>query len=239
MDLSEYGPFGTTIAVVFALAAAFSVLLVKAVGRLKQWTWLTHDTPSFVVQAPAQALAVALIAATFLTIDRQNYPIFLTSAVLAGVLMLVLVLRFERERKLHVWQIPIVRENGSQACDKGSQPRFRTVVIGCEAQMRSTAREKLNKARKQNATLTPGQFMSGYGGSVNQPEALWPSEVLVSISTRLTMLLIGIVLAGVMALYLAAAAVEVNTRSPRTAEEEGARRGPADREGLVAWRRGS
>ena len=41
----NYGPFATTVAIAAALVALFSLLLIKSIGRVSQWTWLIHDSP--------------------------------------------------------------------------------------------------------------------------------------------------------------------------------------------------
>jgi hypothetical protein len=73
MFSGKYDPFATTIAIAAALFAVFSVLLMKAVGKVSQWTFLADDSPPFMVTAGARALAIALIALTFIFIDKSNY----------------------------------------------------------------------------------------------------------------------------------------------------------------------
>lgn len=125
MNLSDYGPFASIITVAAALVSVFSLLLLKAVGRVTQWTWLAHDTPPFLVTAGARALAVALIAVTFLLINKNNYLLFVTAAVIFGVLMVVLISWFDRLRRVHIYKVPQVQADGSPAVDKG-KPLFKT-----------------------------------------------------------------------------------------------------------------
>jgi hypothetical protein len=47
---------------------------------------------------------------------------------------------------------------------------------------------------------------------VNNAEAIWTKETLAKISSKMTLQLIGILICGVMALYLAASTVEVHQR---------------------------
>jgi len=110
----KYGPFAETIAIVLALMAVFSMLLLKAVGKVSQWTFLAHDSPPFMVTAGARALAVALIALTFIFIDKNNYGWFGGAAAVCGVLMIVFISRFDHIRKAHICKVPQLNEDGSQ-----------------------------------------------------------------------------------------------------------------------------
>jgi hypothetical protein len=74
MFTGKYGPFATTLATAAALVTFFSVLLMKAVGKVSQWTFLADDSPPFMVTAGA--LAIALIDLTFMFIDKSNYGWF-------------------------------------------------------------------------------------------------------------------------------------------------------------------
>jgi hypothetical protein len=98
MFIGEYGPFATTLAIAAALIAFFSVLLMKAVGKVSQWTFLADDSPPFMVTAGARALAVALIALTLVFIDKSNYVWFGGAAAVCGVLLIVLIGWFDRVR---------------------------------------------------------------------------------------------------------------------------------------------
>ena len=219
MDLIEFKPFAAIIAIAAALSCSFSLLLAKAIGRLSQWTWLIHEAPPFMVRVGARAPAFALIAITFLTINKQNYLIFAIGAALFGTLIIFLISYFDRLRKLHVVRLPVTGNNGNQAQDHKGRPLFTNVVIGTESTMRTDAAAAFRVARLQNGGLSLIDFMSGYGTpTTNNPEALWNREQLVDISNRMMMLVIGIVLSGVMALYLAASSIEVNTRPLPTPE---------------------
>ena len=80
--------------------------------------------------------------------------------------------------------------------------------------MNRQAKEAWRSARRERGGVSLVEFMSGYGATrVNDPEALWSREHLAEVSNHMTMLLVGIILAGVMALYWAASAVEVSTRT--------------------------
>ena len=59
MDLNQFGPFATVIAIAAALVAAFGWTLLNAVGRIPRWAALIHDTPTFLVTAGARALALS------------------------------------------------------------------------------------------------------------------------------------------------------------------------------------
>jgi outer membrane protein OmpA-like peptidoglycan-associated protein len=212
MHLSEYGSFASIIAVAAALVSVFSLLLLKAVGRVKQWTWLIHDTPPFLVTAGPRALAVALIAVTFLLINKNNYLLFVIAAVIFGVLMVVLIGWFDRLRKVHIYKVPQVQADGSPAVDR-RKPLFKTLVIGNESDMNAAAKRAFAEARRRHGGLSLIDFMSGYGATgTNNPEALWSRAQLAQISNRMTMCLMGILLCGVMALYLSASSIEVKQR---------------------------
>jgi hypothetical protein len=99
---SKYGPFAETIAIASALVAVFSGLLLQMVGKVSQWTWLIHDSPSFMVTAGARAVAVALIAFSFVFIDKSNYGWFAGAAVLFAVAAFVLIGRFNFLRNAHL-----------------------------------------------------------------------------------------------------------------------------------------
>lgn len=209
MFTGKYGPFASIIAIVAFLTTVFSVLLLKAVGRVSQWTFLAHDSPPFLVTAGARALAVALIALTFIFIDKSNYGWFGAAAAVCGTLMIVFVSRFDFMRKAHICKIPILNEDGSQKKGWFGSKKFETVVIGSENNMKTDVKEHY----KQFGGGSLCKFLSGFGkNEVNNAAAIWDMEILAKISSRMTMLLIGILLCGVMALYLAASAVEVHVR---------------------------
>jgi hypothetical protein len=102
MSFSQYGPFLNVVTIASALVATFSVLLLKTFGGLKRWTWLTSGAPSFIVTAAARALTVALMAITYVTINKLNYRWFGAGAVLCGAVAFWAIARFERLRERHV-----------------------------------------------------------------------------------------------------------------------------------------
>ncbi|MCZ7660190.1 MAG: hypothetical protein M5U07_21170 [Xanthobacteraceae bacterium] len=210
----KYGPLTQTVALASILVTAFSALLLQAVGKISQWTFLVHDSPPFMVTAGVRALGIALIAFTFIVIDRSNYRWFAGGAVLLGVLMLALVARLDRLRKQYLCKVPDLNRDGSQARTWWGKEKFKMVVIGDSADMNSTA-----AAAYRQLTVSPCKFMSGYGGNgVNDPAAIWPMEILARNSRRMTTLLMGIFLSAVLALYIAASAIEVHLLAPDTAE---------------------
>lgn len=214
MDPSQYGPFANVVALAGALVAVFSILLLKMLGGIKRWTWLASDSPPFLVTAGARVFAVALMAATYVTIDGANYGWFVVAAVVSGVLGFISVTRFDHLRKLHVVPVPLVGPKGDQLLDKRGVPLFNNVVIGSEAQLRPEAAEALKEARQQPG-VSLRQFMSGYGSPVNDPEALWDRGYLAGIANKLTTFLMYVALLAVMSVFLATFVIEVATRSPR------------------------
>lgn len=212
MDLTEYGPFATVVAVAAALVAAFSLSLVKAVGRVSHWTWLVNDTPPFMVTAGARAVAVALIGATFVTISPTNFQLFVGAAIVFGALCMFLIILFDLARRTHIASIPELAKNGQQAVDSKGRPKARTVIIGREADMRPEAAKAFAAARKDHG-VSIIKFMGGYGKTLNDPGALWPLEVLAPIGAKLTAYLMGILLSATMALYIAASAIEASQRT--------------------------
>jgi hypothetical protein len=86
------------------------------------------------------------------------------------------------------------------------------------------AKKAFQRARQQDGVSLCG-FMSGYGGAVvNDPSTIWSRETLASINNRLTMVLMGILLCAVMALYLAASSIEVHQRPVAKSEKSTAHR---------------
>jgi len=213
MDLSRYGPFANVVALASALVATFSILLLKMLGRVKRWTWLTSGTPSFLVTAAARMLAVALMAVTYVIIDKSNYLWFGGAAILAGILGFAAVVRFDSLRKLHIVTIPLVDADGKPLTDKKHRVLEQNVVIGQEGDLRPEAKAALAEARKTRGGLSVRQFMSGYGAQrVNDPEALWDPALLVKINSRLTTTLMGIVLLSVITVFWAAFTIEAAGR---------------------------
>jgi hypothetical protein len=211
MDASQYGPFVNVVALAGALVAVFGSLLLKMLGGVKRWTWLAADTPPFLVAAGARVLAVALMAVTYVTIDTSNYGWFGVAAVVSGVLGFLSVTRFDRLRKLHVAPVPLVGSNGSQLQDQHGAMLVKNVVIGSEEQLRPEAAAALKVARERGG-VSLGQFMSGYGLPVNDPEALWDRTVLAGTANKLTTSLMHVVLLAVMTVFLAAFVIEVGMK---------------------------
>jgi hypothetical protein len=214
MNPNNYGPFVNVVAISGAIVATFSVLLLKMLGRTTHWTWLVDDSPSFLVTAGARMLAVTLMATIYVTINSTNYRLFEIAAILCGVFGFLAVARFDHLRKLHVVKIPLVAVDGTQSLDAKGKPMFKSVVIGSEDELRTSAKADLETARKKQGGLSLVQFMSGYGAKkVNDPEALWDRELLAKKSNTLTMTLMCIVLFAVMAMFLAAFVIESASRS--------------------------
>ncbi len=213
MDPSQYGPFANVVALSAALVALFGVSLLKMLGRLSRWTWLAADSPPFLVVAGARVLAVALMAATYVTIDASNYHWFRVAAVASGILGFLSVARFDRLRRLHVEPVPLVAGNGAQLQNKRGAPLVKNVVIGSEAQLRSHAAAALNAARQSGGGVSLAKFMSGYGSPVNDPAALWDRDILSGIANKLTTALMHVVLLAVMTVFLAAVVIDVAGKS--------------------------
>lgn len=210
MDPSDYGPFANIVAIACALVATFSLLLLKMFGDVKRWTWLTSDSPPFLVTAGVRVLAVALMALVYVTVNSSNYGWFAAAAVLSGILGFLSVGRFDRLRKIHVVQVPQVTPDGSPLLDKHNQPIQTNLVIGSEQELLPDAAAALKEQRSSRGGLSLRQFMSGYGAQrVNDPEALWDRGLLADIANRLTTTLMYVLLLGVMTLFLAAFVVEV------------------------------
>lgn len=210
MNTEDYGPFAEVITIAAALAATFSLLGLKAFGRMKQWSWLVDDSPPFLVTAGARALAVVSIALTFVLISGTNYRLFGGLAFIVAALAAWLIVRFDRLRKVHIYRVPLLNENGTQVRDDDGGLLHSNLVIGTEKTMRADAKKALAKARENHGAVSLTDFLGGYGGSrTNNPEACWSREELASISSNLTMALMGIVLTTVLALYLAASVVHV------------------------------
>lgn len=210
MILKDYGPFASVIAIAASLAAVFSLLLLKAFGRTKQWTWLVDDTPPFLVTVGARAVAVVCIALTFIFINKSNYAYFGVAAVIVGLAAVWLIVRFDRLRKTHIYRVPLLDANGAQARDWRGRLAYKNLVIGTEDTMRPDAKKALAKARKEHGPLSLPDYLGGTGGtSLHNPGSAWTQEMLAKISSDLTLLLLGIALSTVMALYLAASIVQI------------------------------
>lgn len=232
MNASDYGPFASVIAIAAALAAVFSLLLLKSVGPVGQWIRQIGQQPSFIITAGARALAVALIAVTFVLINKTNYFAFAAAAVVFGVSTVVLIVWFDKLRKIHIYEVPMVTAAGAPANDKKGKPITNSLVIGTEDNMEASAKSALIAARKEHGGLSLTDFMSGYGATkVNNPTAIWSIPTLAAISNKLTLILMLIFLSAVMTLYLAASTIEVHQR-PASATEVQQSDGPGTRSSL-------
>jgi hypothetical protein len=209
MFSGKYGPFANIMLVLTVLSTVFSAVLMRAVGRVSQWTYLADDTPNFVVTAASRALAIVLIVLAFIFIDKSNYRWFLVPAAIFAFLMTLLIVWFDRLRRAHFCKVPLLNEDGSQKKGWFGSPKFRTVVIGSENNMKVQAAAAYRKFGAGSLC----KFLSGYGqNELNNAEAIWTKETLAKIGSKMTMLLIGIFLCAVMALYLAASVLEVHQR---------------------------
>lgn len=214
MDLAKYGPFASVVGIACALVALFSILLVKMVGSVKQWTWLASDSPPFLVTAAARVLAVALMALTYISLNETNYTLFGLVAVVSGILAALSIAWFDRLRRVHVLNVPLVGSDGRQIIKRG-KPQYKSIVIGLEREINETAKKDLKAARRRHGGVSLVAFMSGYGEpSVNNPEALWDRGDLAKISSRLTVLLMAILLFSVMTLFMAAFVIDTANRRP-------------------------
>jgi hypothetical protein len=200
--LEKFGAFANIAAIAAILVALFGYLAPKMIGGLRQWTWLAGDSPSFLVAAGARFVAIAVMVLAYITISASNYLAFAVSAVVVGVLGVLAIVRFDRDRKLYVVAIPEVGQDGKPLLDSSGKPTLRNVVIGSERELRPDVARDLAEARKERGGLSVERFMSGYG-SINDPKDLWDAEILAAHSTGLTTGLIYILLSGVVTLFLA------------------------------------
>jgi hypothetical protein len=206
---SKYGPFAETITLASALFAAFSFFLLKMIGRVSNWTWLIHDSPPFMVTAGARAGAVALIAASFIFIDKSNYKWFAWGAVACGALVIFLIYRLNRVRLGHICKVQILKPDGKPARTIFGREKCVQIVIGDVFNMTPAAAT----AFRNLTGVSLCKFVSGYGrNGVNDPEAIWSKVDLAKISNAMTMSLMGIMLFAVLALYLAALSLEIHLR---------------------------
>lgn len=213
MDFEKYGPFMNVVAVASALAATFSLLLLKMFGGIQRWTWLASGAPSFIVTAAARAVAVAFMAITYVTITKENLLWFGSAACVTGIIAFVAIVKFDRQRERHVAAIPIVGLDGKSLVDAKNRQVVEHVVVGFESNLLEDAKVALAEARKTKPGLSTRQFMSGYGSQrLNAPESLWDSTLLADLRNGLTVTLMIALLFGVMTLYLAAFMIEVHNR---------------------------
>jgi hypothetical protein len=217
---TDYGPFAKTIAIAAILIAVFSTLLLKAVGKVSQWTFLAGGrdySPSFMITAGVRALAIVLIVLTFISIDKNNYFLFLVGAAACAVLMFVLINQFDQMRQTYICKVPDINKDGSPKTGWFGGEKSKTVVIGTVENMTAVA------AAAYQANGQPGlcKFLSGYGvNEVNNPEAIWPKQVLAKISSTMNLLVMGVLLCGVMALYISASVVEVHQRPASATQKQ-------------------
>lgn len=205
----NFGPFSIVLGIAAALAAVFTKLALEMVGKISRWTWLFGYQQSFVVATAARFIAVGLVGLIFITINKTNYVYYGGTAVVIGVIGAWLAMKFDHLRTLHTCSIPDLAPNGSQAVDEKGNPKSKAVVIGVEQTMHPDAAKQYVKHKR------PGlcKFMSGYGvNSVNDPESIWSKAELADITQKLVTMLTVMVLCGVVALYLAASAVEMHLR---------------------------
>jgi hypothetical protein len=209
VDPERYGPFANIVAIALALTATFSVLLLKTFGRARRWTFLIDESPSFIVTGGIRALTIVFMSAAYLLVDPHNYLTFLGVAALFGVIALVLIARFDLQRRVHVISRPLLADDGSQLHQDGRKVA-ENIVIGTEGTMRPQAREDFAAAQRNTHGLSLETFLSGYGvKDVYETAAVWDRETLASMANRLSLLLMGAFLSGVLALFLAALCVAV------------------------------
>lgn len=209
MFSGEYCPFETTILIAAGLLTFSDKLVLMAVGKVSQWTFLTDDSPPFIITAGTRALTISLIVLTYIFIDKSNYIWFGGAIALFALLAIVFINKFRYVLKAHTCRIPLLRKDGSQKKGWFKPPKFKVVVIGSEGDMKQAAAEKY----KELGAVSLCKFLSGYGqNEVNNPETIWTKGTLAKISSKMTLLLIGFILCCVMTLYLAAYTVVVHQR---------------------------
>ena len=211
--MGNYGPFATIISVAAALVAVFSVLLLKMIGPVGRWTAQIDSQPSFVVTAGIRALSIGMIATTFVVISKENYIVFLVGAVIYGLLTFFLIARFDKLRRVHVHNIPEIDANGQQKTTWWGKKVSISVIIGTENSMRADAKQALAEARVRRPGIGLKEFLAGFGSTkVNDPQAVWSIETLADIGNKITLILMGIMISAVMALYWSASVVEIFQR---------------------------
>ena len=100
--------------------------------------------------------------------------------------------------------VPLTGADGQQALDSNRNPMSRRIFIGTERNMLETASHDYRQARKQRGALSIIRFMSGYGDSPYDPEAVWSRSTLAPVRIRMCMFALATVLAAIMTLYVAA-----------------------------------
>lgn len=215
MDPSQYGPFANVVTIATALVATFAMLIVKAIGRVRRWTWLAGDTaPPFLVTAGPRLVAVVAMAVTYVTIDADNYLGFAGGAFAIAILGFAAVARFDHLRKVHLCEVARVAEDGAQLLDKRGRPQADRVVVGLESEMRSEAKKALDSVRSERGGISLCQFILGYGAQrLGDPAAAWDAEILARHGSKLGRLLMYIVLSGALTLFLAALVIEIASKT--------------------------
>ena len=205
MDGNQYGPFEDIVKVAGALVATFSLFYEKMLGSIKRLSWLTKDSPTFLVTGGAKVLTLAAMVIIYVTIDTDNWCFFAAGMVVIAVFCCINIIRFDLLRRHHVVAVPNVGPDGSQLRDRRQKELYTYLVIGTECELKTKVADSLNNARKCDPGLTLVQFMAGYGTrAVNNPEALWDRCILAELAHRLTRTLMYVVLSSVLTLFLAA-----------------------------------
>lgn len=211
--MEDFGPFAYIMAIVAALVAVFASLTVSAIGKASEWAALTEDAPVFLVLAGPRAISIVAIVFTFMIISSENWYWFATAAALLAVICFWLILSYDFNRKAYTCTVRDVGPNGEVATT-------RLVVIGSENELIDAAGKAYKIAIRKHGAMDLCKFMSGYGNPHNTPSSIWPREVLARRSSNLILRLAGIVMSGVVALYIAASIVNVKVGdddlSPRT-----------------------
>src|ERR1700737_4692396 len=127
--MEKYGPFANVVLIAGALIATFSVLLLKMIGRVRNWEWMSADSPSLIVTVGARMLSVALMAITYIIINKSNYIWFGIGAIVLGIAGLFFINRFNHLRKVNVAQILLVGYDGKQLVDKNKHPLHSNMEI--------------------------------------------------------------------------------------------------------------
>lgn len=207
--MADFGPFANIMALVAALVAVAGALVVRSLGPLGRWSKLVDGTPTFVIAAGPRVITIALIAGTYLWGQQLGGEVFVVLAVVAAIFTFATLRRFDRLRRLNVVEIPVVGSSGEQARDDKGDPQTRLVIIGPWDKLTEEAASNYAEARRQTVGLSLVEFMSGYGTSPNNPESLWPREVLVQAQMSITGQLMRAVVGGAMALFWAATAIDI------------------------------
>lgn len=209
MLFEKFGPFASVMLVACALFAVFSYLIIKTIGKTQNWTWLIGEKSDVLPRVGAQAGAVAIMALVFITISKENYMWFAGAAAITAAFFIFLLIRFNYLKTIHSVPIPLVGPDGNQLQDKKGELEFKYVLIGTEEDMKDDVKEVYASARKDFVGLSAAEFMAGFGGEPNKPDAIWPLKTLAAINSKLTLLLILIFLLAVLTVYIGASAVDM------------------------------